>query len=62
MWEVGLSLIFLKIKRLRDKRKSRKGESFGQCTKINYDMLNMLFFAFVVSGSNEGVVNKNSGY
>jgi hypothetical protein len=56
----GLSLVFLKIKRLRDKRKFRKGESFGQCTKINYDMLFILFFVFVVSGSNEGVVNKNS--
>ena len=56
------SLICKKIKLLRDKRKSRKSESFGQCIKINYDMLNIPSFAFVVSGSNEGVVNKDSGY
>lgn len=62
MWEVGLSLIFLQIKLLRDKRKSRKGESFGQCIKINYDMLHISSFAFIVSGSNKGVVNKDSGY
>ena len=58
----GFKFNFLQTKRLRDKRKSRKGESFGQCIKINYDMLHMPSFAFVVSGSNEGVVNKDSEY
>ena len=50
-WEVSSSLIFLQIKRLRDKRKSREGEPFGQCIKINYDMSHMPALAFFVSGS-----------
>ena len=53
---------WFEVKLLRDKRNSRKGESFGQWIKINYDMLNIPSFAFVISGSNEGVVDKDSGY
>jgi hypothetical protein len=57
-WEKDGGLICNKIKLFRDKRKSRKGESFGQCIKISYDMLDVLSFAFVLFGSNKGVVNK----
>jgi hypothetical protein len=41
MWKSNRSLAFLTIKFLRDKRKSRKGESFDQCTKISYDSLHV---------------------
>ena len=51
--------IFLSlIKHQRDKRESRKSDSFGQCPKICYDLPYARCFAFSISGSREGIVDQ----
>ena len=35
-----------------------KGKSFGQCTKMGYDMLYTLFFAIMFSGRHDGTVGQ----
>jgi hypothetical protein len=53
------SLFFLfQMKYQRDKRKSRKGEPFGQCLKMGYDLSYTRCFAFAMSGSSEGTVDQ----
>ena len=46
------------IKHQRDKRKSRKSDSFGQCPKICHDLPYARCFAFSVSGSRKGIVDQ----
>ena len=46
------------IKHQRDKRESRKNDSFGQCPKICYDLPYTSCFAFSISGSREGIVDQ----
>lgn len=46
------------IKHQRDKRESRKSDSFGQCPKICYDLPYTHCFAFSISGSREGIVDQ----
>lgn len=46
------------IKHKRDKRKSCKGESFGQCPKIGYDLPYTRCFAFANSGNSKGIVDQ----
>ena len=42
----------------QDKRKSRKGESFGQCLRMGYDLLYTHCFAFASSGNSKGIVDQ----
>jgi len=49
---------FLENNFQRDKYKSRKDGSFGQCTKIDYEMPYTRYFAFVISGSSRGIVDQ----
>lgn len=48
----------MKVKFLRDKRKSRKDAPFNQCTKISYNILCEYCFTFFTSGSSKGAVAK----